>query len=61
MAQRMQSNMVFGETEGSKEFMSGNSEELIDSKREKTCPAAKDFEKNVKDSNSAFIGQKYSE
>ena len=50
MAQRMQSNMVFGETEGSKEFMS---EELIDSKRETTCPAAKDFEKNVKDSNSA--------
>ena len=38
---------VFGETEGSKEFMRGNSEELIDSKRETTCPAAKDFEKNV--------------
>ena len=43
--QRMQSNMVFGETEGSKEFMRGNSEELVDSKREMTCPAAKDFEK----------------
>ena len=61
MAQRMQSNMVFGETEGSKEFTRGNSEELIDSKRETTGPAAEDFEKNVKDSNSALIGQKYSE
>ena len=53
----MQSNMVFGETEGSKEFTRGNSEELIDSKRETTGPAAEDFEKNVKDSNSALIGQ----
>ena len=61
MAQRMQSNMVFGETEGWKEFTRGNSEELIDSKRETTGPAAEDFEKNVKDSNSALIGQKYSE